>query len=133
LVERVLSQVRCREALVWWRRSFWHWPVAVRGLVLALLVSLSLAVVGVGTGLWSPFELPTLPLRDWASSVLQAWGRLQPLPKSMTGWWSLPGASTWLLGIGLFCSLVYFLVVGIGSIFLQLLGPERPSHIVRNA
>jgi hypothetical protein len=133
LINRVLDQVRRRQALPWWRQSLWFWPAPVRWLVLTLLGSLSVAVVGVGTGLWSPFELPALPLQDWAASLQQMWGGYQFLPKALSGWWSVQGGSTWLVGTGLFCALVYMLVVGIGSIFLQMTGPAQPSQTTRNA
>jgi hypothetical protein len=128
LVGRVLEEVRRRQALPWWQQSLWHWPSTARWLLLTLLVSLSLTVVAIGTGVWSPFEIPVLPLQDWATSLLNAWNGFLPFPRRLAGWWGAQNLSTWLMGAGLFCALVYLLVVGIGSIFLQLTSPARPSH-----
>ena len=48
LEARVLAEISRRAALPWWRKSFAHWPVAVR--LGFLILSARVAAVAVGAG-----------------------------------------------------------------------------------
>jgi hypothetical protein len=53
LQSRVLAELERRAALPWWRKSFAHWPMAMRGVFLvtsaALAVALVWALAGINT------------------------------------------------------------------------------------
>lgn len=51
LEQRVLAELARRAALPWWRQSFTHWPVAMRGVFLVASAALATALVWALAGL----------------------------------------------------------------------------------
>jgi hypothetical protein len=75
---RVMQELARLAALPWWRRSFAHWPVAVRSVFLALCVVLS-ALTLMGSARMGALLAPLRSLGNsltWLRSAVDALGSL---------------------------------------------------------
>jgi hypothetical protein len=126
LEARVLSELRRRAALPWWRHNFARWPLAARSVFLALCA----AVIGLTTmgGAWEARGVQTV--NDFGAASLSWAHPARSLAASAAGLATtlveaIP--TTWLyLGLGL-CVALYSMLLGLGAaayrtLYLQ---PER--------
>ena len=123
---RVLAEIERRRALPWWRQSYAHWPVAVRGAFLVLsAVAAAVLVAGLVllarrpeatavAGALSDRSAAMLVLRSLAQAGSQAiYGVIHAIP------------SLWLYGALAFLAVCYATVIGVGAAAYRALLSSR--------
>ena len=68
LERRVLDELERRAALPWWRLGFAQWPVAARGSL--LVVCVSLVALSLTSGFAQRFDLQTLQTLGWVRPIV---------------------------------------------------------------
>jgi len=111
LESRVLAGIAARQAMPWWRQSFAHWPLPVRGAFLALAGGLVAGFVLLGaTGAADllpalrGFLAPLAQVRSVATFVADL---------GATVFRSIP--TLWLYGVVAFIATLYAALVGLGA------------------
>ena len=122
LEQRVLAELERRAALPWWRQSFAHWPVAIRGVFAIASVALAAALVWAlgGFDLQQSIDTVTVSL-GWIETV-------RGLADSFINFGAvvLRGISpVWLYGGVITIVALYAALVGLGTAAYRTLFANR--------
>ena len=113
---RVLAELERRAALPWWRRSYGHWPLAVR--VLFLLASAGLVKLAIMVAVWVMVGLDSDQLAG-AFSTQFAWARaVIASVEGIADFCSLIFRSIpplWLYSAAAFVASLYVALFGLGA------------------
>ena len=111
LESRVLAGIAARQVRPWWRQSFAHWPLAVRGAFLVLAGGLAAGFVLLGATRFADL-LPAL--RGFLAPVAQVSSAATFIADlGATIFRSIP--TFWLYGIVAFIATLYAALVGLGA------------------
>lgn len=116
LEQRVLAEIARRAALPWWRKSFAHWPPAVRvgfffvcaAVVPLALVASSWVSAGLDPAVWRPLLPQPAAWLHATASVMQALSTAFEI-------FSRAIPSLWLYGALAFFAALYAAVFGLGA------------------
>lgn len=123
LEARVLAAIARREALPWWRRSYPHWPAALRGAFILLLTAAAAGILAFGRSPATAQALGGLALRfPWLALLQSAGASLAATARAVAD--ALPQA--WLYGLGALLAAAYGILLGLGAVAYRAFYPSRP-------
>jgi hypothetical protein len=122
---RVLAAIAAREALPWWRKSFAHWPAAIRVVFLGVTAALAAGTVWIllgamgATSVEAAGEVFTAPLAWWHNLNAASRSLLDLVLRALP-----PSAMSWIyLSLGLVAA-AYVALIGAGAAMYRVLRPN---------
>jgi hypothetical protein len=119
LVPNVLARLEARLAREWWRRAWWHWPVAAQGAFLLLALAL---VALASTGSWvvtDGLDTGARMLGERLSGLADLGQRFAPLTETGLALAERFGASLLFYG-GIAVLFAYVACLGAGTALLRI-------------
>ena len=128
LERRVLFELRRREALPWWRRSYAAWPAPAQAAFLASAASAAVLLVAVLTRGASLFQLPEVVSRPvmWLASVRDLGSTLATTGGNVVR--ALP--AVWTYGFLAVIGSCYLTLVGLGAAAGRTLGLKTTKSLL---
>jgi hypothetical protein len=117
LEQRVLAELARRAALPWWRKSFAHWPVPARALLLVACVGT--AKLALMAGVWAMAGFDTTQYREAFASQLGWVQAAVSVGHALFGWVDVVVRSIpplWLYGGLAFAAAMYAALFGLGAV-----------------